>query len=241
VARSGYVNLLQPQDRRSRRAGDSKESVAARIALLSAGIGLTILHETVAIAACLDSGRAPVVVDLGAGAGDLLGLLSTRSDVTGIGIDLSIDAAAHAAARFPSVTWVVANADRRLPLLDASVHLVVSTYGRRNSSECARVLSAGGHLLVSVPAPDDLHELRSVVEGPGVARHRETALIDELRAFRLVERTTLREHHQLERSSLVHLLHATYRGARRSEAAKVDTLGPMAVTLASVVFLFRAR
>ncbi len=38
IARSGYVNLLQPQDRRSPNAGDSKDALAARAALLAAGV-----------------------------------------------------------------------------------------------------------------------------------------------------------------------------------------------------------
>src|SRR4051812_13953135 len=38
VARSGYVNLLQPQDRRSANPGDSKEAVAARRRLADRGL-----------------------------------------------------------------------------------------------------------------------------------------------------------------------------------------------------------
>ena len=37
VARSGYINLLQPQDRRSKEPGDTKEAVAARRRLMIAG------------------------------------------------------------------------------------------------------------------------------------------------------------------------------------------------------------
>ncbi|MFM7296933.1 MAG: putative RNA methyltransferase, partial [Planctomycetota bacterium] len=36
IARSGYLSLLQPQDRRSLEAGDARETVDARRALLDA-------------------------------------------------------------------------------------------------------------------------------------------------------------------------------------------------------------
>ena len=66
----------------------------------------------------------PVAADLGCGSGELLGALAAARDICGAGIDLSTAAVERAARRYPALTWVVANADRRLPLLDASVHLV---------------------------------------------------------------------------------------------------------------------
>src|SRR5882762_1394841 len=119
VARTGYVNLLQPQDRRSNAAGDRTKAVDARARLLARGIGRALVDETVRRAAALEVGdEPPAVVDLGSGSGDVLGELASVRRVAGIGIDLSTVAAEHAARRFPDLTWVVANADRRLPLLD---------------------------------------------------------------------------------------------------------------------------
>ena len=43
VARSGYVNLLQPQDRRSAAAGDSRVAIDARESLLAIGVGRTLI------------------------------------------------------------------------------------------------------------------------------------------------------------------------------------------------------
>jgi SAM-dependent methyltransferase len=135
IARSGYLNLLQPQDRRSSNAGDSKDAIAARASLLAAGVGRALVNAVAAKAAALDLPDDPVVVDLGSGSGDAIAALAERRSVVGVGIDLATAAAEHAARRFPSHTWVVANADRRLPLLDRSVHLLLSLYGRRNPEE----------------------------------------------------------------------------------------------------------
>src|SRR5690606_6437764 len=144
VARSGYVNLLQPQDRRSRAPGDSTEAVEARARLVSAGVGRALFDAVAARASALELGACPVVADLGSGTGDALGALASVRPLNGVGIDLSVAAAGHAARRFPSLTWVVANADRRLPLLDRSVQLILSLNARRNPAECARVLEPGG-------------------------------------------------------------------------------------------------
>ena len=241
VARSGYVSLLQPQDRRSAEPGDAKEAVAARARLLDAGVGRAAIDAIVtrmpAIAA------SPLVAaDLGCGSGELLGSMAAGRDVCGVGIDLSAAAAGMAARRFPALTWIVANADRGLPLLDASVHVITSLNGRRHVDECARVLTPDGTLIVAVPAPDDLMELREQVQGEAVARDRADAVVAAHEArFSLAERFTVRTRHQLEGDALRDLLRGTYRGARASAAGRVETLGALELTLATEVCVLRPR
>jgi SAM-dependent methyltransferase len=111
VARSGYFNLLQPQDRKSLSAGDASAAIEARARLLSAGVGRSILDAFVSRAAALMPSNG-VVVDLGSGSGEVLGELARRVSGTSIGIDLSTAAAEYAARRFPAITWIVANAER---------------------------------------------------------------------------------------------------------------------------------
>jgi 23S rRNA (guanine745-N1)-methyltransferase len=230
VARSGYVNLLQPQDRRSLAAGDSKDAVEARARLLAKGVGRGLIDEVARRVAALGLDERAWVVELGSGSGEVLGTLGGR----GIGLDLSVAAAEHAARRFPDRTWVVANADRRLPLLDSCVALVLSVHGRRNPEECARVLAPGGHLLAALPAPDDLAELRELVQGKSVERERVQGFLEEHgERFRLLERASVRERHRLQRPELLDLLAGTYRGERRSSATRVAELGEIEVTLAS--------
>jgi 23S rRNA (guanine745-N1)-methyltransferase len=242
IARSGYVNLLQPQDRRSRVAGDSKAAIEARAALIEAGVGRTLIDALAVRAATLDLGDAPVVVDLGCGSGEALAAFARRPGVTGIGIDLSTTAAERAARRFPDLTWVVANADRRLPLLDGSVDLVVSIHGRRNPGEAARVLAPGRNVLIAVPAADDLIELRELVQGQRIEHDRSDAVLAEHQSrFESIERSVIRETVDLDRAALLHLLQGTYRGARRAAAARVATIAGMSVTMASDVFVLRLR
>jgi 23S rRNA (guanine745-N1)-methyltransferase len=244
IARSGYVNLLQPQDRRSLEAGDSRQAIEARASLLAAGIGRTLIETIANRVGRLAIGRlkaAPTIVDLGCGSGDALAALTGRA-VTGIGIDLSTAAIEHAARYFPDRTWVVANADRRLPLLDGSVDVVISVHGRRNPTEVARVLVPTGHLLVAVPAADDLVELRELVQGERIERDRISSVLSEHQPlFELIERSVVRDTHDLDRGTLLSLLRGTYRGVRHSDAEQVAALTRMHVTLASELVVLRLK
>lgn len=242
VARSGYINLLQPTDRRSLLAGDSKATVEARARLIRAGVGRALAEGIANRAGALNLGNEAPIVDLGSGSGDALAAIAGGSRLPAIGIDLSAAAARHAARQFPALTWIVANADRRLPLCDRSVQLVLSLHGRRNPAECARVLTAGGWLLIAVPAPDDLVELREIVQGMAADRERAQPLLeahDPL--FTLEDRFTVRVQHHLERAALLDLLRTTYRGERLSDAAGVAAVSRLTLTMASDVFLFAPR
>ena len=212
-------------------------AVDAREALLAAGLGLALIDRVAADAAALGSGS--VVVDLGCGTGEALGTTVARHGVCGVGIDLSVRAIAKAARRWPSATWVVANADRGLPLLDRSASLVTSLHARRNPAETARVLADTGRLIVAVPAVDDLQELREAIAGQALERDRAGGVeAEHATLFRLVARETVREQHRVNRDMLLLLLQATYRGERHSAQPQKLALDTLTVTLSSDVLTF---
>jgi hypothetical protein len=92
---------------------------------------------------------------------------------------------------------------------------------------------------VSVPAPDDLVELREAVQGAGTQRDRVEELIRTHEPwFRVVDQQRIQEKHALEHEALLNLLRATYRGSRASLTGSVTALTSLEVTLASVVVLF---
>jgi 23S rRNA (guanine745-N1)-methyltransferase len=241
IARSGYVNLLQPQDRRSLGAGDSKDVVVARSRLLDDGVGSAVIDAFVELVGGLHAQQS-VAVDLGSGSGHALAAVAAGTRINGVGIDISVPAVEHAARSIPDLTWVAANADRRLPLLDGSVSVVLSIHGRRNPEECARVLAPGGHLVVAVPAADDLIELRAAVQGRGVERDRVEALVAEhVSSFDVLGRRTVRARQRLAPDALGDLLTVTYRGARHGQAPAVGRLEGMDVTFASDIVIFVRR
>src|SRR3990172_3931451 len=75
VARSGYVNLLQPQEKRSRQPGDTAAAVSARRRLHDRGVTRPLLEG---IAGMLGATPDDVVLDAGCGDGFYLGELAER-------------------------------------------------------------------------------------------------------------------------------------------------------------------
>src|SRR5664279_1268940 len=157
VARSGYVNLLQPQERRSKQPGDTAAAVAGRRRLHDRGATEPLLH---AIGEIIAPSPRDIVLDAGCGDGFYLGALARQTGFDACGVDISIPAIDAAARRYPGCEWIVANADRFVPYADRSFSIVLSITARMNAGEFRRVLRDDGRLLVALPAPDDLVELR---------------------------------------------------------------------------------
>src|SRR5258708_6085060 len=98
IARSGYINLLQPQERRSKQPGDTPAAVAARQRLHDRGVTLPLVD---AIAKMIAAWPGDVVLDAGCGDGFFLGTLVRRSGFGAHGVDISVPAIRAAARRYP--------------------------------------------------------------------------------------------------------------------------------------------
>lgn len=203
VAKSGYVNLLQPQDKKSKVPGDTAEAVAARRRTHERGVTGPLLEG---IAGLLRGTPEDVVLDAGCGDGFYLGSLAARTGLEPHGIDLSTAAVEAAAKRYQGYEWVVANADRMVPYSDAAFSAVLSITGRMNAPEFHRVLRDGGRLLVAVAAPEDLIELR------GVGRDRvERTVATFSPGFQLLEQRRVTTSAELDAPGVEDVLHAIYR------------------------------
>ena len=182
------------------------------------------------------------LLDVGCGEGAFLRHLAGIPGLERHGIDISAPSIELAAKASPEILFVVANADRFLPYTDQACDFVTSIDSRVNASEFERVLSKGGLILVAVPAPDDLIELREHVQGSKVEKARAERIEEELgKSMRLADRTTVRDSRTFEPSVLRDLLVATYRGFRESEREAVESLGAMHVTLSHDVLAFEHR
>jgi len=215
VARSGYVNLLQPQERRSKNPGDSAEAVAARRRFLDRGFVEPLRAQITELIAPL----APrSILDSGCGEGYYLGALATATGAESHGIDISTAAIDAAAKRYRDCMWVVGNADRFLPYEDGAFDVVVSITGRMNVDELHRVLAPTGSLFVAVSAPEDLAELRGVANRDRVER---TVAMFAPR-FALADQTRVSTVAQLDDEAARDILVATYRP--RDASARSVTL-----------------
>jgi 23S rRNA (guanine745-N1)-methyltransferase len=238
VARSGYCNLLQPQDSKSRQPGDSREAAEARRRLFAAGHSAPLLREILELLEGLPERAA--VLDVGCGEGSMLGGLARERPVEAHGIDISVPSIELAARAFPEATWIVGNADRFLSYGDGDFAAVMSLTARLHPAEMRRVLAPDGRLIVAVAGPDDLIELREALLGEGAVRDRlERAAAELAGRFEMEERRTVRHTAHLDPAEVRDVLASSYRGARESEQRRLEDLAGMAVTFSREIGLFR--
>ena len=160
LAKEGYVNLLLSHCRRSKHPGDDANMVQARRRIFDHG-AFSPLTELIKEEVCRQMSGPSNILDAGCGEGHFLGALGKVLTGSLFGIDVSKDAVRNAARRHPGVRWIVANIMRRLPFADDSLDVILSVLAPRNAKDFARVLKTGGALVIVVPGPQHLVELRS--------------------------------------------------------------------------------
>jgi 23S rRNA (guanine745-N1)-methyltransferase len=155
-------------------------------------------------------------------------------------VDLSVPAIEAAAARHAGLHLVVANADRALPYAAGSFAAVASITARRNPAEFRRVLRDDGRLLLVIPGPDDLVELREAVLGRGLLRDRvDRAVAAFAPRFTLERHERLRHVAPLDAEAIRDVMTGSYRAGRASRRDRLAALGPLAVTLSRDALVFR--
>ncbi len=191
------------------------EAVAARRRLHDRGVTGPLFQ---AVAEIVSATASDVVLDAGCGDGFYLGALQRETRCDAHGVDISIPAVDAAARRYPESEWVVANADRAMPYADRAFSIVFSITARMNPAEFRRVLRDDGRLLVAVPAPDDLIELR------GAGRDRVARTLDEFAGhFTPIHQSRVTASADLDASAVQDVLTSIYRPLqpRPAEAMRV--------------------
>lgn len=181
VTREGYVNLLA-----RRRSGDTREMLVARRAFLERGhydalsdaIGDVVVSHVGAIPA--GARRRGYLLDSGCGEGYHLGRLMrrlgplvARGRGSYVGIDSSKEAARLAARRYPAACFAVADVWDRIPVADHSLDVLLDVFAPRNPAEFARVVRPGGLLVIAIPGPSHLLELRQALPLLGIQEGKE--------------------------------------------------------------------
>jgi 23S rRNA (guanine745-N1)-methyltransferase len=235
VARTGYVNLLQPQDKKSKHPGDTAEAVAARRRFYERGDPLV---EAIVRAVPVRG----AMLDVGCGEGSHLDAFRRAYGIDAWGVDISALAIELAARTYRACSFVVANADRRIPFADASFDAVASITARMNATEMRRVLRDDGVLIVVIPGAEDLVELREAVQGERVERDRVERTIAEFAPlFALERRETLKHTTTLDRAAMIEVMSSSYRGLRTRERERLEQLDPLEVTMSRDLLVLRPR
>lgn len=178
IARQGYVNLL---GRAAPRNADTPSMLEARARFLGAGH-----YAPLADAVAAQLSGATRIVEVGAGTGYYLARALDSNPVSeGLATDVSASAARRAARAHPRASSIVADTWAGLPLRDGAVDALLCVFAPRNPAEFARVLAPGGRLVVAVPTPAHLAELRSRYGLLGVADDKAEAVLASLPGWSL--------------------------------------------------------
>jgi 23S rRNA (guanine745-N1)-methyltransferase len=201
-ARSGYLNLLLPNQRSSPEPGDSPDMLRSRRAILQAGI-YDPMSDAVNAAvqqAIGDRGEAKIA-DLGCGEGFFLDrvkrAMAPGPEGPGLrtdefyGVDISRAGVKMATTYDRSIMWIVASLHES-PFLPASLDVALSMFAPIAADDVKRVLRPDGFLITATPGPDHLDALRAIIY-PSVVPHAPVpAVLADDPAFALVHSTRAR-------------------------------------------------
>jgi 23S rRNA (guanine745-N1)-methyltransferase len=192
IARHGYASLIAGVRPTS---GDDAPMVEARRRVLGTGIYAPIVAEVVRLA------TAPVpppstVLDAGCGTGyHLAAVMEALPPALGLGLDSSTYALRAAAGAHPRAAAIACDLFRPIPVVSASVDLVLDVFAPRNPGEFHRVLRPDGMLVVTRPTDGHLAQLRHHIKGMvGIDPAKEERLERTLDPYFEAERTETTEY-----------------------------------------------
>ncbi|MFZ8199886.1 putative RNA methyltransferase [Alteromonas portus] len=179
-AKSGYVNLLPVQFKKSKLPGDDKDMVKARREfhqlntykplkekMLSLVENFLVQSEKASDFSNVNSKQPLSIYDAGCGEGSYLdamvqGLSCSGHSVKGAGSDIAKIAVELAAKAYKETQFVVASSFE-LPVQDNTQNVVMQVFAPGSNDEYLRVLKEQGILITVDPAPNHLYELKQQV------------------------------------------------------------------------------
>lgn len=246
-AREGYYHLLPAGHGRSKIRGDTREMVRARRRFLERGHYAPLAQ---AIRERVSRERASTVLEVGCGAGYYIGGVARDagewpapdSGRSFIGVDVSKEAVRLAARTYRDVCFLVNDVKRRLTVADGSVDVLLDIFAPRNPAEFARVVRPGGLLVVVIPRPDHLSELRERLPLLGIEPEKKARALQQFgAAFHLEAEVVVEYRRVLEPADVLDLVGMTPSAwhVDAEALAAVEGWGPVPVTIGVDVLLFR--
>lgn len=232
LAKTGYVNLLPVQNKRSKDPGDSKEMVAARQNFLNQQHYYPIVEAILCSWPDTHIDDGVRMLDAGCGEGYYLNEMGKSLASKGIhaertGLDISKWAVLAASKRDKSVSWIVGS-NASLPAPNARFDVVLCLFGFPVFSEFSRVLSDKGLLLLVESGADHLIELRNLLY-PSIHEYKPT-YAEGVPGFNLIKEASQRftfslssqTHIQELLSMTPHIHKASYEG--REAVKQLDSI-----------------
>jgi 23S rRNA (guanine745-N1)-methyltransferase len=207
ISREGYVNLLLPGRRRQKVLGDTKDMLRARRRFLERGFNTPLsdgisehIYGHLTEAGSLGGSASPTcIADVGCGEGHYVGRLRRYLDEHGagtgvryFGADISKEAVRLAAKQYDGIWFFVGSTKHRILLANESLQVVLNVFAPRNPVEFARVSVRGGLLLVVIPHPDHLANLRSELDLLDIETDKRERVVEQMSGpFELVGEQTI--------------------------------------------------
>jgi 23S rRNA (guanine745-N1)-methyltransferase len=157
------------------------------------------------------------------------------------GLDSSRDAIQLAARRNRTLSLVVADIKEPLPFATHALQVVLCIFAPRNPAEFARVLAPDALLLLVIPGPEHLQELRNPLELLAMEDNKRAHVIDAHAPwFTLMEEQQLTYSLDLEPEDvrLLVTMSPSHRHVSDRREGRLQTLGPLRVTVAFTLLAF---
>jgi 23S rRNA (guanine745-N1)-methyltransferase len=197
IAREGYVNLLLPQQRRSKDPGYSKQMIVERRDFFDEGHYQPLADELAAlITGYLPDITTPVVLDAGCGEGYYLRRLSVvlkdigYRPVQRCGMDISKHGIRVAAKRDRDGLYAVAGT-HHMPIMPQSVDVLLTHFSPVSARDFLHVVKPGGVVLVGGPGEGHLFKLKELIYDNPVM-HEPTDSLDGVDGFTSITVHTIR-------------------------------------------------
>jgi 23S rRNA (guanine745-N1)-methyltransferase len=184
------------------------------------------------------------VVDVGCGEGYYLGLMQSRLqthaeiEVQYVGIDSSREACRLAARRYRDICFAVSDLKDLIPVADGSVDLLLNVFAPRSVHEFTRVLHPSGVLVVVIPQPNHLDELRSSFPLIGIEENKADHVVRRFEpSLRLAQREPIQFNLVLEHDTVLDLIGMSPSHRHLTEPL-LPVSGSMSVTVAIEILTF---
>ena len=176
--------------------GDTKEMLVARRAFLDGGHYQPLVTTiTTLISGYLhgegENGLPYInILDAGCGEGYYLGQVQRElgqvlpdAHIEYIGLDIAKEAMRMAAKRYKGIHFLVANLKERLVFANDTLHVLLNIFAPRNAEEFARVVTLGGIVLIVIPAPQHLQQLRGTLGLLSIEENKQEHVIEQFAPY----------------------------------------------------------
>jgi 23S rRNA (guanine745-N1)-methyltransferase len=247
-ARSGYLNLLLSNEKRSKEPGDSPDMMRSRRAFLHGGFyDRMAAAANTAVIETLTGRTDGQVADLGCGEGFFTARLHSALSAaktpacTCYGVDISRSWVKMGTAYDRGIIWVVASLHHS-PFLPRSLDVALSMFAPIDAPDLHRILRADGAVVTVTPGPDHLDTLRAIIYASVKPHPPAPALMAGETRFEQTASRRVRYPIVVDTTAqIVNLLAMTpyYWNINRATRARIEALSRLELTVDADVSVFR--